>query len=245
MFPLSHIYVSTKVTGRQSPLLIFGSVLPDIATTSRNSIGRDKIHYAPNEFRQFVNSIFPELSDLAIGVDLHSHINQGADFYSDNSEIGFAYIFGRKMVRDVMSLLGIDDEPKSLVLAHNLIEAGVDINLNTDHSEVLTLWRNSLKEMDIKKVISCLSSYLSLPADQLESEINFFVDFLGPDSLISVETIVDRIALPLVSMRYGKVIDRNQTISILNTARDLTASDYMKLLDNAVSEITSHGKIKV
>src|SRR3989344_1230866 len=97
MLPLSHIYVSTKVTRRKSPLLVFGSVLPDVSWTSKSEIGRDQIHYTPKELYEYISKNCPQLKDLALGVRLHSNVDKGADYYSDDLDVGFAKVEGRKI----------------------------------------------------------------------------------------------------------------------------------------------------
>ena len=110
MFPLSHIYISTKVTGRSSPLLVIGSVLPDLATISSEGylIG-EKIHNSPMEFFAFVDSKYNNLVSLAIGVVLHSQVGRGADFYSDDEKVGYAVAEGKKVTADVAKLLNMDE----------------------------------------------------------------------------------------------------------------------------------------
>ena len=245
MFPLSHTYVSTRVLKRQTPNLVFGSVLPDIATTSKNNIGRDKIHYSPNEFLSFVKSKYPELIDIAIGVNLHSHINKGADYYSDDSTTGFAYTYGKNLVSKVKHLLKIEDDTISLVLSHNLIEAGVDINLLRKNPEVLEIYTNGFQKIDKEKIVSCLSEYLALPKDTLKLEIDNFITFLGPESISSVDTIIDRVAIPLIQLRFNCKVDRGETVSIISEAARLMEREYIRLLDQAVRGITSSKTIEV
>lgn len=95
MLPLSHTYINHKLTGSKDPLLIFGGVLPDISTASGGKLSQDLLHNNPDRFYDFVAQKFPRLLPLALGTKLHSAVNHGADFYSDNHEtamlIGWDY----------------------------------------------------------------------------------------------------------------------------------------------------------
>lgn len=151
MFALSHIYVSTRVTGRSDPLLVFGSVLPDIAWTSSSAIGRDEIHNSPQKFYDFVKLKYPEFVDLAIGVKLHSQVGKGADFFSDGDagNEGFAYKEGKTVESRVAVLLGGEMGKQSKVLSHNFIEAAVDLNLYESKPEMFDVYKNAIENIDL------------------------------------------------------------------------------------------------
>ncbi len=134
MFPLSHIYVSTKVAGKESDLLILGSVIPDLAWFSEPL--RDALHSSPAEFWDFVKDKYPDSLDLALGVKLHSQINKGADYYSDDNEIGYAKINGRKIIKKVTEVLNIEEGQQALGLSHSFIEAAIDLLLAEKNSSL-------------------------------------------------------------------------------------------------------------
>lgn len=236
MLPLSHIYVSTKVNNRKSPLLVFGSVLPDISWTSTSEIGRDQIHYAPRELYKFISEKYPDLIDLAIGVKLHSNIDKGADFYSDDTEIGFAKVEGRKIERETANLLGEEKSEKSLVLAHNFIEASVDLLLNESHPEILELYRKSIGEINFDEISACLADYLGKDKSVIAGEIKRFLGFIGPDAYSSRDSMIDRMLL-LVKQRRRKDIDRVATERELNVAIDLMKDKYQSYLNGAVEGV--------
>lgn len=237
MLPLSHVYVSTKLTGRKSPLLVFGSVLPDIATISRQEISRDQIHYAPEKFFDFVKANFPDLIDLALGVRLHSNIGRGADYYSDDGDVGFAKIEGEKIVGEVKCLLSTDDQRVALGLAHNFVEAGVDLNLKDFYPEILTIYYDGLNGVDLMVVANCLSRYLGLNEDQILEELNYFCKILSPKHFSSVEQMVGGIVVPLIEIKLGKKVGSVLARQILLMAKKNVEDKYLGYLDEAVSQM--------
>ena len=236
MLPLAHIYVSTRVANKKTPLLVFGSVLPDVSWTSKSEIARDQIHYAPREFYKFISENYPKLIDLAVGVKLHSNIDKGADFYCDDTETGFAKVEGRKIEKEVADLLGEEKSERSLGLAHSFIEASVDILLNKSKPEILELYKQSMAAVNLEEISGYFSSYLRLDKDIILKEFNNFLGFVGPTAYLSEESQMDRMVL-LIKQRRGKEVDREETKKILESAMTLMADKYQNYLDNAISQI--------
>lgn len=237
MFALSHVYISTKVTGRKSDLLVFGSVLPDIATTSKGELARDEIHYSPMKFFNFVKSKHGDLLDLAIGVRLHSNVNKGADFYSDDTKTGYAKLEGKKINADVSRLLGVGEDKISLGAAHNFIEGAVDLNLIDSHPHLLSIYKHSVEHCDLQKITECLSEYLKKDKNLILKEVKHFIDFLSPEHLSSPELMTKGIAVPLIDLRLGKKVDFQETLEILKKAESLTKETYLDFLNKTVRQM--------
>jgi len=240
MLPLSHVYVSTQASGRKTPLLIFGSILPDIATTSAQSIGRDKIHNAPRDFFNFVQTHYPDLIDLAWGVRLHSQVDGGADYYSDDSKAGYAKIEGAKISHAVAELLEIPKGDVSLVLAHNFIELAVDLQLHQDHPEVLTSYRAALEAIEprIPEITECLADYLNLDSSLILSELRTLIYFLSPANFLSKDAAVQQVVLPLIKIKFHKSVAATEVLKIVDQAIVITKSTYGEFLSNSVIKVT-------
>jgi len=236
MLPLSHTYVSTKATNRRTPLLILGSILPDIATTSEQQIGRDQIHNSPKEFANFIEQNYSNLSDLGLGVRLHSQIDGGADFYSDDTNVGYAVLEGAKISEDVASLLEIPDGNVSLVLAHNFIEMAVDLYLYQNQREVWNIYNSGIKDVKTKmpQVAKCISSYMNLDKSVVSNEISNMINFLHPNNFCSIKNAVEKIALPLIKLKFKKEVSIDKALKITEKSLDITKSTYLSYLDNAV-----------
>ncbi len=239
MLPLSHTYISTKTTGRHSPLLILGSILPDISTTSAQQIGREQIHNSPRAFADFIGQYFPTLKDLGLGVRLHSQVDGGADFYSDDLKVGYAKLEGMKIATEVASLLEIPNGDISLVLAHNFIEMAVDLHLYQNQREIWDIYNSELGNVktEIPQIAKCMADYLHLEEPIITKEIFNLIDFLQPNNLISKEVAVERVALPLIRLRFNKEVSRDKTLKIAEEALNITKPTYISYLDSAVIEV--------
>jgi len=239
MLPLSHTYVSIKVTNKKSPLLIFGSILPDIATTSAQQIGRDKIHNSPKELYDFININYPQLIDLGLGIKLHSQVDGGADFYSDDLQVGYAKLEGEKISADVADLLEVPKGDVSLVLAHNFIEMAVDLHLYQNNRDIWNTYDLAIEKVkiDLPRIAECLGCYLNMEQSLILNELNNLVMFLNPQSIISKEIAVEKIALPLIKLRFKKDVSVKKALEIADRALIITKPSYKEFLDNAVIEV--------
>ena len=239
MLPLAHTYVSTKATGKTTPLLIFGSILPDIATVSSQHFDRDKIHNSPRELFEFIKSNYPDLLDLALGVRLHSQIDKGADFYTDDWDIGYAYLNGKNISNDVADMLGLPNGKISAVLAHNFIELAIDLHLYQNQIEIWNTYKRGLEEItkNFSEISQCLGSYLELDANIIIQELNGLIIFYSPDKFISKESAITKGTLPLIKLRLNKDVSKEKALAILNKALEITKSTYQQFLDNTVTEV--------
>jgi len=236
MLPLAHTYVSTKVTGRQTQLLVFGGILPDISSFS-TVIDRSKIHYAPREFYNYFKTHSPSLIDLAIGVRLHSHIDRGADYYCDNGKIGFAMIEGKKIINQTKALLDTGNPTGNLINAHHFIEEAVDLMLAESHPEILITYSKSINNLDLKLISKYLSEYLGLTQQTVLNELHSFISYLSPENLSSAKRVVQYLAAPLLKIRYQKEIDQALALQIIEKTKENIKDRYLGWLNNAVANM--------
>jgi len=236
MLPLSHIYVSTKVAKKKTPLLVFGSVLPDISWTSESEIGRDQIHYAPKKLYEYIVKNDSGLLDLALGVRLHSNIDKGADYYSDDEKVGFAKIEGKKIDNQVASLIGEKKSTKTLVLAHNFIEAGVDLILKRHNPEILKLYRESVDRINLNEISTSLAGYLDIDKKVVFDEINKFLSFFGPEVYLTEKGLFKNFLI-LIKQRLGKSVSEIDLKFVVQEAVEIMKDKYNYYLDNAIKNM--------
>lgn len=239
MLPLAHIYVSTKAAKRSSLLLVFGSVLPDISWSSKSEIGRDQIHYSPQELYNFTKAGYPNFLDVALGVKLHSNVDKGADYYCDNSKVGFAYIEGRKIEDRVARLFDQEKNETTLVFAHSFIEVAVDWLLRENKSQILQLYENAISYINLEKIAAFLAEYLSLEKTIVLQEINKFLYFVGPKAYMSKREMEKRI-VSLAEQRRGIVLDHKDTISLVDDCIQMMKDKYMGYLNNIVKHLRNN-----
>lgn len=235
MFPLSHIYVSTKVAEKENDLLVLGSVIPDLAWFSMPLKGM--LHNEPNEFWNFVKEKYPDFLDLALGVKLHSQVGKGADFYSDDETIGYAKINGRQLIAEVKKLLEINGERQALVFAHNFIEAALDLHLNNEFTFLPELYIKAFKEENVLPVLRLLGDYLQKDETLVAVEINKFASFFQPESRSSPEKITQNAFIPYAKANMGIVLDFGKALSLINKSFKLTKDSFQSFLDETVKKM--------
>jgi hypothetical protein len=185
---------------------------------------------------KYISENHPKLVDLALGVKLHSNIDKGADYYSDDMEHGFAKVEGRKIEDDVAKLLGEEKSERTISTAHNFIEAGVDALLNKSNPEILELYKKAVGEINFEEISKCLADYIHKDKNVILGEINRFLKFVGPVAYSSQKDLTDRLLI-LVTQRRGKEVDRNETEKILQKSIEIMTDKYQNYLDNAIENI--------
>lgn len=263
MGPLSHTLVSTKVTGRKSSLLVFGSLLPDIAWTSKIKEWQCKLHENSKVFYDYTKKTHPQLLELAIGVRLHSYEDKGADYYSDDEKVGFAKVEAHKISNDVAMLLGLESKGLNVpfkyglrinssswigkmlrinkkiafVIAHNFIESGVDLNLLEKNKDLVEIYRRAFDNLDLNEIVSCLSQYLEVKEKTLKEEIKKYIKLINPSNFSSNNTIATETVLPLLENRLERKLDSEEVVKILEKAKEITKQDYLVFLNRAIEQM--------
>lgn len=236
MFPLSHIYVSTKVTGKESDLLVLGSVIPDLDWTSQGRL-KSRFHDSPFEFSAFTKENFFDLSDLALGVELHSSASKGLDFYSDNLQTGYAKVLGRRLVEDALLILGTEDKEKTLTFVHGFIEAAVDLRLQNDFPKLIPIYKKAFRKENLLTTAKCLSAYLNTDKKIVLKELNYFFNFLSPEVLSSKEKTNKKIFIPLAGHDFNRRIQAEQFLPIFRKAGDLVKDSYAEFLNQTINKM--------
>lgn len=265
MGPLSHVYVSTQITGNKSSLLVLGSILPDICWGSKTQFSKNEIHYAANGFYDFILAKHPDMVDVGIGAKLHV----AADYYSDDRKEGFGYLKAPELSNQVADLLelktkGVNiplkfglkinsnswlgklkntNEAIALVLAHNFVESGVELNLFDSQLNLLKLYRQILKTLDVSKVITLLANYLKTSPAQVKYELESYLEMINYGN-ISVSALTERTVKPFFKVIFGVEPNPVKTTEILLKAKQITKPFYLSWLNNAARQIGTEIKLE-
>ncbi len=237
MFPLSHIYVSTKVAGKESDLLVLGSVIPDLAWFSEPL--RGALHSTPAEFWDFVKDKYPNSLDLVLGVKLHSQINKGADYYSDDDETGYAKVNGRKIIKTVTEVLGIEEGQQALVLSHNFIEAAIDLLLAENIPSLPKIYRRAIDSEANHQAAIVVSAFLDKEIALVDDEMKKLFAFLSPENISFMKGVCSNAVAPFLERTLGKKLNLNQILDILKQSKELVNDSYLSFLNETV------GKMKI
>jgi len=239
MLPLSHTYISINVVGRKDPFLLVGSVIPDITTTSKGVIKRDLIHNSPFDFYNFVKENYPKALDLGLGLLLHCEQSKGADYYSDDFEIGYAYLNGKILDAEVKRMFGVDDSEDQHVFSHNLIEIALDLLIGKEFPNTADAYVDAQNSLDKKLLVEILSSYLKQNADVIEKEIDNFMSTLSKDNLLDKDKMIEEVTLPLVKMRMDSDIRKEDVMRLIDRALEIIQDTHKDFLNTVVKEMKS------
>lgn len=237
MFPLSHIYVSTKVAGKESDLLVLGSVIPDLAWFS-NPL-RGALHNQPDEFWNFVKEKDPDFLDLALGARLHSQVGKGADFYSDDEETGYAKVNGMKIIKLAAGTLGIEERQQALGLSHNFIEVAVDLLLGEKFPSLVKTYQQAINGDSVEKTAIAISAFLGKDTSLVKTELKNFFAFFSPENISTTTRVCSNIVTPYLERILQKKLNSDQILNVLGQSRELVKDSFLQFLDETV------GKMKI
>lgn len=175
MFHHAHVYLAGKLFDSEDPLLLLGSILPDLAVVAVIK-WEDGLHGkdADNSFLKFVKDKYPSFLDLARGVHAHNIID---DFTHKDYVGGTGYAFqnNKQLARLIAKYYQLDKQG-SIGKAHNFIESGVDISLLIMQPEIQNKLRDAISIVDREKLAEILSSYFNIDRDKFLKALSQFFD---------------------------------------------------------------------
>lgn len=172
MFPLTHIYCTKEIAKDANPLLLYGSIFPDIHLTG--IISWDKMKNKTGEFSNYIKQNYPSLIDFSEGLLLHEE-PKGIDrfVHGDN---GYAYAGGRQILEQIEEYF----PDNSSDTAHSFIEFAVEIllventpNLINEIKPILELANDN-----ISQISEIFSEFFNLDISETKNAIKKFNHFL-------------------------------------------------------------------
>ena len=235
MCPLTHIYIATKVAGRENLLLTIGSVLPDFVWMSRK-LPPDKLHDDLNDFYKFTKSRNREMLDLVLGMMLHSN-SKGADEYSHYYKGGYAMAKGKILIKDIVNLFNSKDEKLNLYKAHNFIEAALDIHLIKEEQYLPRLYAKALKTVDLEKIIQLIYEFTDFNIELIRKDLASFFKIFGPESVSSQEAYVSKFFPPILEIAFHQKASKEEIKLVLNKAKNITKKDWEELISLIIARM--------
>lgn len=229
MFPLVHIYCTKRIVDNASPLLLFGSIFPDIEALGL--LGYGTINDSVNEFSAYVKENNSVLSDFGEGLLYHEE-PCGVDRFV-HGDAGYAFVKGREIVPFVEKYF----PEGALVKSHNYVELAVQIlmvgkypELQDEMIPVLEASRNVTDK--IARIVSDFYSVdyqKTLDAIKLQDELLSTMDFSSLDSAVSWYTGFSN------RMRNANYSDE-VIKAILEKAIDVIKDDYEDFIEGAIKK---------
>lgn len=242
MFPLVHIYAATKVSGKKTPLLVIGSVVPDMVWVDRKTFPPEKLHDNIDDFYSYLESNNKDLLDLALGMKLHSN-DIGADKYSHFYKGGYSYIKGKELIPDLVKLVEQDESKKIADLSHNFIEAALDLHLYKIEPKMLNLYKDSVLAVDISKISKVLSDYTKINFELVFKAVQMLSEVVNPKYFATDKSMAENIIHKMIKLSFGKKVDDKEILRILKKAVKITERDYKNLFDEMIAEMKKDFKV--
>jgi hypothetical protein len=236
MFPLVHIYAATQVSKKKTPLLLIGSILPDVVWVDRKTFSPKQLHDDLDNLYSYLEANQKDMLDLALGMKLHSN-KVGADKYSHFYKGGYSYIKGKKLIPDLKRLINSNEDKKLSGLSHNFIEAALDFSLLQDEPDTLDLYKSSIREVDLGKISKVISDFSKIDYERFFKAVQMLFGLLSFDNLASDERIAKEILPKLIKLSFGKDVDSSGVFKVLRNAIEVTKDGYKDLFNEMIFEM--------
>ncbi len=232
MFPLTHIYCTKRIVKDATPLMLYGSIFPDIPMMG--IISWDKMKDQTEGFSDYIKKSYPDLIDFSKGLLLHEE-PKGIDRFV-HGDTGYAYVKGRQILEQIKGYF----PDNSLGIAHNFIELAVEILL----AEIIPNLGNELKAVlkfannNTNQISKATSEFFSLDKDATRNALQEFNNLFLRMDLSSRDKSI-QFGGYLVS-KLGKINYSSEIIEqLLTKAIDTVKGDYAKFLQDTIIKCKS------
>lgn len=232
MFPHTHIYATKKIIGNPDSLLVYGSVLPDIAIT--RILDWDTVSKKAEGFRTWLNEKDKKCADLGLGMMLHE-FPCGIDRFTHTSfdgGPGYAFKNSKEIIEDVSICCGINSD-KARVIAHNFIETGVELLVIKENPNIPELLKNMIDDIDMARVAKYFAGFYGLSDKEVSGAIESYNKFLTREDYGSVEGSV-KIWENMIGRLFGTKIDADKTKKVIERSVEIIKPTYEDFLFRAV-----------
>jgi hypothetical protein len=232
MFPHTHAYATKEITGRSDSLLIYGSILPDIAITK--ILEWNAISTKAEDFRNWLISKDNAYVDLGLGMMLHE-FPCGIDRFTHTSykgNQGYAIENSKFLIKDVAFCFDVTLDHASF-FAHRLIELGVELLVIKDNPWVVELVRTSVNTVDMKKIAQYFSQYYGTKEDDTDKAITAYNQALLEPDYCTIEGVVET-KDSMVRQLFGISIDKDKTRAVIKKSVEVVEPDYKDFISYTI-----------
>ncbi len=228
MFHHAHSFIASKLYKSEDPLLLIGSIIPDIAVVK--IITWDKgLHGEKNvkKFRKFIEKHL-SFTNLLNGIIAHNILDNFTHI-EYHQKPGFAFQNTEKITKSVMKYYGLSKK-RAKGITHNYIESAVDILILKQHPKIQDNLKLAIKKTDKQILANLLGLYFHIDQYKFSDALtNFFDEFTKYDFSKEENWIYFWGDLEkLLSLKDTKTKEREE---LLNQSLELVKNTYKDFID--------------
>lgn len=174
MFHHAHSYVASKLYKSEDPLILVGSIIPDLAITRIFSWQHGGLHglQEREKFKEFVGKNYPNFISFSNGVIGHNIVDDFTHL-EYHTKPGYAFQNNTELVGLVGNLYQLKGQ-QAASKAHNFIESAVDILLLKDNLSVQENLKNAISSVDREVISDILSNHFAISKKQMLGALDTF-----------------------------------------------------------------------
>jgi len=232
MFPYTHVYATHKILETKDPLVIYGSIVPDLAATGLIPWGM--IDSTSLEFRKYLIKNNKKLSKISMGIMLHEN-PCGIDRFTHTAykgKTGYAYQKAKQLLlKEPLMILTLRKD--AFRIAHNFIETGVEYMVVKNNKEIVKLLKNTVKEINEKEIAKAISNFYGTGLKKTEKAIKEYNKMITNNDSSTVEGLTD------MWIEMAKLTGKNpkkKTIKrIIEKSIEIVKPDYKEFLNYSIN----------
>ena len=227
----THLYCTKKITGSNSPLLLYGCILPDIAVTGLGSW--KGISQKAEDFFVWLQKNHPDFTELGLGMMLHE-IPCGIDRLAHSSYKGgkgYAFALGEDLIDEVHDACK-SPMPFSEVFAHTFIELAVEFLVLKKQPELENELKNVIGNTNLDKVAESFSEFYNKDLINTRKCIEEYNKLLLADNR-TIEGLAEIVA-HMVKQVCDANIDLDKTKALIILCVERVKGNYEEFLNDAI-----------
>ncbi len=237
---LGHPYVAYKVTGRINKYLVAGSHLPDLVPFVPNSVfSFEEIHEGGDKFLEFLKENYPNKTDLALGMIIHS-VKYGADKF--NREVEHWLLEGNKnlkdeLTREIVDCSGISFEAAGKYRLHNYLWVGVDMFLLKNEPNFTQKLIEAHKQIDGREISGLLAEGYQKDPREVEKMVDYMFEPIKQEMPISIDGLVKLWKICLAGLPEKDIVNEQKTRQLFNKIYFMFEKQWREIISRVVENI--------
>ncbi len=241
MFYNAHVFFASKLYNSDSPLILIGSILPDIAITKIIEWD-NSLHHTSNlvNLLKFVEKHNSSLKDLYKGVFSHRILD---DFSHNNyrGSFGYAYQNNEGLSQTISKYYELDKEAAKRI-AHNYFESAVDMLLLKENPGLRFKLKNAIEQVNIDSISDILSLYFGRNKLKFRLALVKYCRLISESNMENLKGLV-RFWEGLEEMLYIKRIGVDKKTELLKLSINLAKNTYKDFINDCLKK--SYEKIGI
>lgn len=237
---LGHPYVAFKTIGKLTPLVVAGSLLPDLVPFVPNSVFTfQEIHESPDLFFDFLQRNYPKKKDLALGMMSHS-VKLGADKF--NQEIEGWLLAGnqetrKELAEKIVDCSGVSAEVAEKFRLHNYLWLGIDVYLLKNKQEFIIDLAKVYPQIDCLEIATLLSEAFQKDTNKVLRMVDYLLLPLTQKQIVTLDDLSSAWRIMMAGLPEKDNVNETKAFLLFEEIYERFEEKWEKILEGTIGEV--------